>query len=134
MPIYSSSRRFPVIKWILEKAICAPKFLIKIGNCPFLPPPDKNLLKSSRNFMELKEEIPAHIASGLGSQASPWAMSFPFLVYPALNKTVWNSFFKGLFMVHRDCLCEAGYLPISLLGQCLKLQGYFPLWHFLKYN
>ena len=44
----------------------------------------------------------------------------------ALNQTVWNSFFKGLFMVHRDCLCEAGYLPIFLLGPCLKTTGIFP--------
>lgn len=66
MLIYSSSRQFPVIKWTLEKAICAHKFLIKIGNCPFLPPPDKKkkknktLLKSCRNF-RVKEEIPVHM-------------------------------------------------------------------------
>lgn len=132
MLIDSSSRQFPVIKWILEKAICAHKFPVKIGNCLFLPPPDK----TAEGFQKLYgiERSTCPHATGLRSQASAWAMGLPFLVYPALNKTVWNSFFKGLFMVHRECLCGAGYLPISLLGQCLKLQGYFPLWHFLKYN
>lgn len=108
----------PVLIWALDKI---EKYLL------YLPDKGWGLPEPA----ELKEEAPVHEAQ---ITASPWAMSFPFLVYPTLNQTVWNSFSKGLFMAHRDCLCEAGHLPISLWGQCLKLRGYFPLWHFLKHN
>lgn len=41
MLIYSSGRQLPVIQ-ILETAICAQEFLIKLGNCLVLPLPDEN--------------------------------------------------------------------------------------------
>lgn len=45
-----------------------------------------------------KKKIPASCHKTLAQRAGPWAMSVPSLVYPALNKAVWNSFLKGLFM------------------------------------
>lgn len=108
--------------------------------CSYVPDKtEKYLLPLPRqNGWSLPETAPSWKKKYLSTRpqitASPWAVSFPFLVYSTLNKTVWNSFSKGLFMAYRDCLCEAGHVPISLWGQCLKLWGYFPLWHFLKHN
>lgn len=84
------------------------------------PPPRQNGWSLPETEPSWKKK---YLSTGPQITASPWAVSFPFLVYPTLNKTVWNSFSKGLFMAHRDCLCEAGHLPVSLWGQCLKLQA-----------
>lgn len=127
-----SSRRFFVIKWILEKVICVYKFLVKIGNCLFLFFLDK-IVEGFQKFYGIERSICLYVI-GFRLQVSVWVMGFFFLVYFVLNKIVWNLFFKGLFMVYRECLCGVGYLFIFFLGQCLKLQGYFFFWYFLKYN